>query len=549
MKTDPHIPAAPEASEWDVIVVGTGMGGSTVGYALAQRGLRVLFLEKGLFLQRSANRDDSPLGADEDQRPAARLRRGRWPLPIQGKTSSVDKLEFFAPLGCGSGGSTILYSAQLERFLPSDFTPRANYPNVLDSALPEAWPITYAELLPYYRRAEQLYRVRGTQDPLNPDPDSPLRESPPLSARDQDICDSFEQLGLHPYRAHVGLEYVAGCDGCMAVMCPLNCKSDAGQICLLPALEEFGAKILPECEVVSLEADRSKVTRVQCKRNGEVLFISAKVVVLAAGAWNTPILLLKSKSELWPDGLANSSGMVGRNLMLHSSDLVAVKSRKHRSRIGPGKALSVNDFYFSEGEKLGSLQWVGSNPGPQYVLYYLRNINAKMPFFVGILTRPFLRIAAHIAAYLFRDMAVIGTMVEDLPYSHNRVIFDPKAKNEMRFEYRLADDLHARSRSFRKRLRRKLRPHHRIIFLNARTKLNYGHVCGTCRFGDDPETSVLNKDNRTHDLANLFVVDASFFASSGGTNPSLTVAANSLRVAEAIESACREHTRKTERPS
>lgn len=239
--------------------------------------------EGAVLLQRSANRDDRLLGADEDQRPAARLRRGQWPLPIQGKTSSVDKLEFFAPLGCGSGGSTLLYSAQLERFLPSDFTPHANYPNVLDSALPEARPITYAELLPYYRRAEQLYRVRGTQDPLNPDPDSPLRESPPLSARDQDICDSFEQLGPHPYHAHVGLEYVAGCDGCMAVMCPLDCKSDAGQICLLPALEEFGAKILPECEVVSLEADRSKVTHVQCKRNGEVLFISAKVVCWQLG--------------------------------------------------------------------------------------------------------------------------------------------------------------------------------------------------------------------------------------------------------------------------
>lgn len=187
MKMDPHIPAAPEASEWDVIVVGTGMGGSTVGYALAQRGLRVLFLEKGLFLQRSANRDDCPRGTEEDQRPAARLRRGCWPLPIQGKTSADGNLEFFPPLGCGSGGSTNLYAAQLERLAPCDFTPRANYPNVHDSALPEAWPITYAELLPYYRRAEQLYRVRGTQDPLNPDPDSPLRESPPLSARDQNI--------------------------------------------------------------------------------------------------------------------------------------------------------------------------------------------------------------------------------------------------------------------------------------------------------------------------------------------------------------------------
>jgi choline dehydrogenase-like flavoprotein len=130
---------------------------------------------------------------------------------------------------------------------------------------------------------------------------------------------------------------------------------------------------------------------------------------------------------------------------------------------------------------------------------------------------------------------VFASILEDLPYPENRVVPDPKALNGMRFEYRYPDELRERTRLYRKQLARKLAPNHRILVLTGANNINFGHGCGTCRFGDDPKTSVLDRDNRAHDVANLFVVDASFFPSSGGTNPSLTIAANALRVAEAIE--------------
>jgi choline dehydrogenase-like flavoprotein len=143
---------------------------------------------------------------------------------------------------------------------------------------------------------------------------------------------------------------------------------------------------------------------------------------------------------------------------------------------------------------------------------------------------------AEAAARRFRRATLFSTIVEDLPYAENRVIPDPNAPNGRRFEYTYARELDERNRHFRRQLIRRLAPRHRIRFVTGGgNNLNYGHVCGTCRFGDDPATSVLDRTNRAHDLDNLYVVDASFFPSSGGTNPSLTIAANALRVGEVID--------------
>ncbi len=531
---NPHAPAAPADCLWDVIVVGTGMAGSTVGHELARLGKRVLFLERGHFLFGDADRGDGQLPLDPDESPASRLQRGYWPLPIQGQTS-FGPTEFFAPLGCGSGGSTSLYAAQLERLSPLDFKPRANYPEAADSTLPEAWPVSYEEFVPYYRRAEELFRVRGTQDPLNPDALSALREPPPLSPRDQHFYESFRSLGLHPYRAHAAFEFLPGCEECGGVLCPRGCKNDAGRICLVPALERHGARILADCEVLDLQADAQFVRRVRCRWNGGPLDLRAKVVVLAAGALMTPILLLNSACAAWPKGLANSSDLVGRNLMFHASDFIAVRPRRPNSSSGPKKALAFNDFYVLEGRKLGTFQSVGISIGRGSILYFLRGAMHKSPAWQRKLASPFLRAISILAAYHFRGAGVFASIIEDLPYLENRVVPDPQAKNGMRFEYRYTQHLRERTRLFRTRLAKALKPHHRMMVLTGENNINYGHTCGTCRFGNDPATSVLDRNNRAHGLENLYVVDASFFPSSGGTNPSLTIAANALRVAEAID--------------
>ncbi len=190
MSSLPFIPADPAGEEWDVVIVGTGMGGSTVGFELAKRGHRVLFIEKGKYLFGDHDRGTGyyPVSAVA---PEARLNRGAWPLKLEGRTE-LGEVKLFAPLGCGTGGSTSLYAAQLERLNPVDFEPRKQYPNASESTVPEAWPITYEELVPYYRRAETLFEVCGTQDPLQTDPGATLLEPPPISPRDADFFKSFE---------------------------------------------------------------------------------------------------------------------------------------------------------------------------------------------------------------------------------------------------------------------------------------------------------------------------------------------------------------------
>ena len=124
--------------------------------------------------------------------------------------------------------------------------------------------------------------------------------------------------------------------------------------------------------------------------------------------------------------------------------------------------------------------------------------------------------------------------MEDLPYSENRVVLDRSAKSGFRFEYRYTGELFERNKLMRRLITRALAGWHPTVALSPLKFLNYGHVCGTCRFGVDPTQSVLNANHRAHDVDNLSVVDASCFPSSSGTTPSLTIAANALRVGKAI---------------
>ncbi len=527
MRVADHIPPYPEHELWDAIVIGTGMGGSTAGFELARLGRRVLFLEKGKFLHEglgSPRIRPKRTGVDEE-----RLMVGRWPHPIKGVTS-FGAVEFYGPLGCGSGGSTTLYSAQLERFTPADFRPRENFPNAAGANLPEAWPLSYDELAPFYRRAEALFGVCGTPDPLYPDPDAKLRVPPPLSARDQSLFASFTAAGLHPYRSHVGFHRAEHCYECFD-FCPKYCKADAANTCLVPALTEFGASILPECDALELIATHRNVHAVRARWDDREVRLSGKTIVLALGAFMTPVLLLNSGSTEWPDGLANASGEVGRNLMLHASDILVVDHKDELAATTPMKSISLNDFYQQGNHKLGTLQSVGLPLLPPIILSYLRYMEEKDPRAFRIAISDRLPALAERAATRLARASLMTTIIEDLPYRDNRVVADPAAPGGRRFAYSYSPDLGRRSRELRMEFARRLTPRHKVSSITGgQNNINYGHVCGTCRFGDDPATSVLDSTNRAHGLDNLYVVDASFFPSSGGTNPSLTIAANALRV-------------------
>ena len=526
-----HIPDDPENYEADAIVVGTGMGGATLGYELSRLGKRVLFVEKGKFLQNTALFHTPPeKGCSEEE---IRLLKGRWPDRLKGKTS-FGPVEFYGPVGCGTGGSTLLYGAQLERFHAMDFRPKQYFENVKDSSLPEQWPISYNDLLPYYRRAEAHLKVCGTQDPLNPDPKAPLLEAPALSERDEFIFSSMRQSGLNPYRSHVGYHNVKGCWECLD-QCLKGCKSDAGTRFLLPAIIEHHAQILPECEVLGLETNGRSVKYIHAVKDGQKIKLKARIVVLAAGAFATPTLLLRSYSSNWLAGLANGSGLVGRNLMLHTSDFLMVDQKENRDATGPVKSITLNDFYTHNGQKLGALQSVGLRAVPPIILSYLRYLEEKDPSWLRRRTTSFLPKISELASKHFQRSSAFSTIVEDLPYRHNGIELDTNSPNGFRFHYTYTKELGNRNKQLLRSISKSLAPNLSVsVVTGSKNNINFGHVCGTCKFGNDPETSVLNAQNRAHEVDNLFVVDASFFPSSAGTNPSLTIAANALRVGEII---------------
>jgi len=523
-------PVSVEKTIWDVIIVGTGMGGATVGHELAKMGRKVLFLEKGLFLSH-----DSPVQTlndlDEKQERAV---LGRWPLKLEGSTSFGD-MNFFAPLGFGTGGSANLYAAQLERMLPADFSPKKNYPSVKNSTLPDNWPIDYDGFKSYYRKAEKMYGVRGEQDFFNPDLKASLITAPLIDKETKKNFKIFEDLKLHPYRAHVASEFIKNCDGCGGKICFSQCKNDAFKIALLPALKNYGAKIITEADVKYLKADNKKVKYVICNHKNKELELKGKIVILAAGSLFTPVILLASKSKYWPNGLANSSDYVGRNLMWHASDFFGVFPLKSSSKTSHAKELSLNDFYFNNGIKLGNIQSVGVPINSIYVSSYLHNLTQKKSKLFKLILQPFVIAAiAYTASVLARYFKLYTTIIEDLPYWENRVFYDPKAKNNMRFNYNYPDELRIRTHFFRKKIKSTFGKKFFTFFITGKNNINFGHPSGTCRFGNNPKTSVLNKYNRCHDIENLYVVDASFFPSSSGANPSLTIAANALRVAPYI---------------
>lgn len=315
----------------------------------------------------------------------------------------------------------------------------------------------------------------------------------------------------------------------------------------MPALDRYGAMILPECEVLRIDAGTDTVRHLECRGSTGLLRIRARCFVLAAGALMSPVLLLKSKSADWPDGLANRSGLVGRNLMFHGGDIFALSPLRAVDGTGPRKTLAINDFYQAAGTKLGTFQTLGVDLEMGRIMQYLRDsaesstawwrwLLAPRPAWWKKMTSPAVRLVAMAGYHLlnFKDAAIWVSILEDLPYPSNRVVPNPDDPDGVRIEYQYSDELKRRVILFRKLLAKAI-GRHRVLVLSAANTINYPHVCGTCRFGEDEKHSVLDRNNRAHGINNLFVVDASFFPSSGGTNPSLTIAANALRVAGVID--------------
>ena len=506
---------------YDVIVIGSGAGGGTLTHALAPTGKRILLLERGDFLPREPqNWDSKSVWVDLRYHNS-----GNW-------TDASSGEEFQPKQNYYVGGNTKVYGAILFRFRERDFRQIQH----VDGVSP-AWPLSYADFEPWYTRAEHLYHVHGQRgaDPGEPPSAAPYRY-PPLShePRIAQLEADFTQAGLHPFPLPVGLIYDESapqfspcirCATCDGYPCLVNGKADAHIVCVEPALRYPNVTLRTRTRVMRLETDGPGhvVTRVVADRDGQSETYSADLVVVSAGAINSAALLLASASERHPDGLGNSSGVVGRHLMMHNnSSLIAFSKIPNPTRFQ--KTLGVNDFYFGDPADDGSF------PYPLGALQMLGKNDATLIAFDAPDAEDPVDLARHSMDFWLTT--------EDLPLPGNQVLLGHDGRIQLRYTQTNAE-AHRRLRGKFEGLLDAIQCRDTVLpgyhYLGGRLGINaVAHQNGTVRFGADPATSALDLNCKMHDLDNLYVVDSSFFVSSTAVNPTLTIIANALRVADHI---------------
>ena len=551
-------PVPPTPPAWDpltqpsdAIVVGTGPGGATVGHQLAAAGLRVLFCERGgdaagrpeLLGQYPELAEGRAGAVPHAGRDAALLARAGRCADTVVDAEHPRRHAFVPFIGSGPGGSSALYGMALERLLPRDFEPGDPPADAAGSSAVGRWPVSYAEMAPYYARAERLYRVRGERDPLAgldgtlpADQQPQLLEPLPLSAAMDELAGFFTRCGLHPYRLPLACDALPDCRSCQGVLCHRPCKNDAARIGLRPAIEQHDAQLLTGCRVLQVLSEGRAVRGVRVQWRGQQHTLRAPLVVLAAGALQTPLILLRSESP-GGRGLGNGSDQVGRHLMRHFVDLMQFKPAREDDAgfDNRRKEIAFNDFYVDSGARLGTVQSFGRLPPADMLFGSLVDDVRASPFspLAGLLplARPFLQpvLRGIEGAHL-----TLASIVEDLPYPEHRVAPDGDDVTRARLHYTMKPEALRRVQLMRQRLKDSWRGRAFKLLPQAANNQRIAHVCGTCRFGDDPRSSVLDRDNRVHEADGLFVTDASFMPGSGGTNPTLTIVANALRVADRI---------------
>jgi choline dehydrogenase-like flavoprotein len=473
------------SSSPDVLIIGSGIGGGTLAHRLVQHGLRVTMLERGGYLpQEAENWDVHAVFFDKKYVP---------------KETWLDKngVAFRPGTYYYVGGSSKMYGAAMLRLRERDFQELEHAVGVSP-----AWPITYQQLAPYYDLAEKLYGVHGL-------------DHEPVIER---VASALKDQGIKPFPLPLAVQRHQGgpcvrCKTCDGFPCKVHAKSDAEIAAIKPALAtgKLDLKLHARATRLALTPDGRRVNAVEYESDGNVETITAQIIVLAASAVNSSVLLLRSACDKAPQGVANSSGVVGRNYMAHNNTaLMSIGWEINPTNFQ--KTICINDFYFGDDDfkyPMGNIQGLGK--------LQTGMLTAKQKFLPSF--------AGDLMAERSVDWWI---MSEDLPDPENRVILQGDTirlhytENNMAGHKRLADRAAALMR--------------KIGFKLNITKhmggLSVSHQCGTVRFGNDPGKAALNEFCRSFDHENLFVVDASFFPSSAAVNPALTIAAQAIRVAD-----------------
>ena len=506
---------------FDVIIVGSGAGGGTLARQLAPSGKSILILERGDWLKREAENWDATAVFVQNRYISPETWYDRDGRPFQ------PQVHYFV------GGATKMFGAALYRLRKEDFGELRHH-----DGISPAWPISYDELEPYYARAERMYHVHGLRgrDPTEPPASGPY-PCPPVSnePRIQQLSDNLTAAGYHPFPApcavmldeqNMAYSTCIRCQTCDGFPCLVHAKSDAETVAVRPALEFPNVTLLRNAKALKLQTNASgtAVTEVVADVVGQREVFRGDIVVVSCGAANSAKLLLMSANDKHPRGLANGSDQVGRNYMFHNSQAVLAVSLEPNPTIFQ-KTIALNDFYFGmDGFEypMGNIQMIGKSLGPMY--------RGEKPIETALLPMGLLD-------NLARHAVDFWLTTEDLPDPENRVTVN--RAGDLTLSYTPNNQV-ARQKLYDK-LKSMLgqigmHPHHLIprdIYMKTEIPLaGCAHQVGTCRFGADPKTSVLDVNCKAHELNNLYVVDTSFFVSIGAVNPSLTAIANSIRVSE-----------------
>ncbi len=527
----------------DILIIGAGASGGAVAWSLAKNGFKVVCLEQGPWVKPSqfvTNDPDFEVRIRDSWNWNPNVRKLKEDYPVNDAASAIKPLMFNAV-----GGSTIHWTAHAPRFHPSDFRVKS-----LDGVADD-WPLSYQDLEPFYDLNDDMMGCSGINgDPANP-PRSPRPMPPvPLGKDTAVLTRGFDKLGWHwwpsdNYMNSVAYKGRAACNNCgvNGFGCRLGAKGST-DLTYWPEAIKHGADLRTSSRVyeVTTGVDGRATGARYFDQAGVRQFQKAHAVIIACNGIGTPRLLLLSKSKKHPDGLANGSGLVGKNLMFHP---YSAASGHFPENLKSYQGAAANIIW--------SQEFYETDRARGFVRGYTFQIgrgNAPLPTAMGLLRNatfasPTGRSAwgpGHHEEFKTRfghtmGMAAIG---EDLPELHNRVELDAHLTDSdgvpaPRVNYTLSENS------------KRLVAHGalmaaKVLKAAGATKVSVTplivqggwHLMGTARMGDDPKNSVVDGFGQAHDADNLFIVDGSVFVTSAGVNPTPTIQAVALRVADHI---------------
>ena len=525
----------------DVLIIGAGASGAAIAWSLLETRMRILCLEQGPHLAHTdfpSLKDDYELSRYGKFSCDPNVRRLKQDYPINVDDSCITPVNFNAV-----GGSTINFLGHWPRMRPSDF-----YTKTLDDVA-EDWPLDYATLAPFYDMNDQVTGVSGLKgNPAYPDYAPPLPPIP-IGTLGQTLAKGFNKMGWHWWPSDVSIlsQDHDGRQKCVnAGTCDLGCTAGAKggtNFTYWPILTKAGVEVRTECRVreILINQQTGFATGVLYHGpDGQLHEQNAEMVIVACNGIGTPRLLLNSKSKLFPDGLANRSGMVGKNLMFHPlTGVSGVFSEPMKGHEGP-MACSIlsQEFYETDTNRnftRGYGLYSGRSTTP--MTYALGGYGIDDPIPWGAEHREFMD---NIYPYL----AGLTVVSEDLPEEHNCVTLDPDIADSdgipaPKITYRLGENTSKMLRHGEERAKEiLLAAGAKKVLSKAGGKVWWRagwHQMGTCRMGNDPKNSVVNSWGRSHDIKNLFIVDGSIFVTAGAVNPTSTIQALALYIGDRIK--------------